>query len=164
MPKEPSLNQVNEAVAKKISDNKVECSLCGLIMKPQGFHNHKGSKVCARYTLFRPRIEVVKNTIKELTDKGKVSITRTTSNALERRDLEDITGLEFAKTEYGIFEDSFYPYERPWVYEWVYKGFLYYANTTIVSPNLMYGELQAIKNADDPEAAKNMAVLKWTVL
>lgn len=169
MPKEPSSNQVSENQGKILENGKIECTLCGNIYKSAGFHNHKNSKVCARKYRWKTRIEEINQRFDKLNNSGKTPVTKTISNALKYRGLEDIAGLEFAETDFYLdhtaeegSDEEFKTFQRPWIYDWVANGYRYYVRASNwESPNPMYEELMQVKNAEDYEAAYNMTMLKW---
>jgi len=134
-------------------------------MARMGYPNHKNSRVCRAKAATRETRQQIDDKHRELKASGKLPIDRIVAKALERRGLEDLTGLTYAVTKYflDVRKEQLEEIEVPWVDVWVRK--CYTALGTVRSyPNPAYVELEKIRDANDPKAALALAILRWTDL
>lgn len=146
---------------------KQQCPKCGLWFKR--LKAHEGSQKCKDRVSFKHIIDPIEAEHERLVALGKTQMTKVFSNALQRRNLDELVGLVFAISdyEYPTMDGGIKKIERPWVDNWVaqcYEYNLRLPETLGSGKNPAYEELMRIKDATDREAAISLAMLKWTEL
>lgn len=95
------------------------CHECGGYFTPAGLAMHTGSNKCEINKRARPLAELVKKNRDTLKHKDKEPIVTNIAQAIRRRGLMDLTGLESAKTKLVKTDLECYVKEEFWVYSWV---------------------------------------------
>ena len=99
----------------------VVCHECGGYFTASGLRMHAGSAKCRLNQRARPlQLEVEKEHAR-LKSKGKHVVVTNVALALERRNLEEVCGLEKAGTKLLHTDLNCYILDQYWVHDWVYR-------------------------------------------
>ena len=99
----------------------VVCSECGGYFTPLGLRMHEGSEKCNLNKRAKPLTEATDKERRRMENKGKTPVVKNVATALFRRNLENMCGLEKAKTKLLHTDIDCTVLEEYWVHEWVYK-------------------------------------------
>jgi len=99
----------------------VVCNECGVYITPEGWRMHAGSEKWKLTQQSRPRKEATKREKERMRAKGKAPVVKNVASALFRRNLENMCGLEMAKTKLIHTDIDCTVLPEYWVHEWVYR-------------------------------------------
>lgn len=138
-----------------VSNGAAQCPQCLKTFTFSGYKRHKGSKRCGILQEHNELVEKVNKVRKPLRDQGKKVMTTNTINALKRRNLEDLCGVEYKWTGLlngkGVMPSE--EYQQWWVHGWV-KDFW---NST--TGHKFYNTLEEMRDLTEEDRERMLAMI-----
>ena len=140
----------------------VTCMECGGVFTPSGLEMHKGSRKCELRQIARPMQTEIDLEVRRLELESKHRVLKNVATAIQRRGLEELTGLELASTKLYQTDLECMILDEYWVNTWVFQ--LWYRENKKGYTRRAYATLEKLAAMPEAERESELGLILLRLL